>query len=379
MNSTCVNHELLPSLREKIGEADDLLMNDCRILLSRNISGVSKLIRKIQTERDNLIKFIENVGALTIHHLNGSNLHHYKALCGTALHYSNVISVLSPFRRSGDDKSILFVDIVADNGETWVKVVARNARGLHFSFTGESYSKEKNIVHQGIDYAKTVRSNPHHYKIPRIIFEFTGGLTEPIRAKMIKLGITVRGQVLSVESSVSDYDDSNDEDEYNEFKQIVSTLPDSLRLDDTIKNRTMSINLDITALFAFVSNLTNGYANYRFKSPMLNEQAQFERDRPALPFLNSIIEGKRLICCRTAYDAFLHILKTVGGVEERLRAEHFLKKVEIIEDACSSNVSRLQLGAKIKCRSKTIFGTGDECQAITLTANKSFVLSAESQ
>ncbi len=53
------------------------------------------------------------------------------------------------------------------------------------------------------------------------------------------------------------------------------------------------INLDISALFAFVSALTNGGANFRFREPLLDEQASWERANPVLAKLHCLVKGTK--------------------------------------------------------------------------------------
>ncbi len=53
----------------------------------------------------------------------------------------------------------------------------------------------------------------------------------------------------------------------------------------------MPLNLDITAIFAWVSELTNGGSNFKFQEPLLDEQAAWERQRPVLLHLRKITEG----------------------------------------------------------------------------------------
>ena len=52
------------------------------------------------------------------------------------------------------------------------------------------------------------------------------------------------------------------------------------------------VNLDITTLIAFVSNLCHGGSDYVFKEPVLTQQAEWERTSPLLPKLETFIKGK---------------------------------------------------------------------------------------
>jgi len=51
------------------------------------------------------------------------------------------------------------------------------------------------------------------------------------------------------------------------------------------------LNLDITALIAYCSNLTNGHTNVQFRSKILSQQLDFERMRPQKPILEAVFRG----------------------------------------------------------------------------------------
>lgn len=371
------------TLNLKLIESNDLL-SQCDNLISRGISGAEKLKRKILVEQANLKNLQDNILKLKPQHLHGSNLNHFKALLETIEKCHDVLAILVPFKKSDD--SILYVDIVASNGATWTKVVARNAKGLHMSFTGQSTSKEKNIIKQADDYIDAAMFNPHHFKTPKIQFNFTAGLTAPIKRELAKLGIESLGDIIDIENDDEDLsasetssDSESEKSDSFEDQNQANCNATTLQSISTVINEP-SINLDITAFFALISNLTHGHCNYQFeKSLILDEQAAWERKNPVLSGLQKLIEGKKLICCQTAFDSFNEIVKTVGGPEEIKRAKLLLEKITIVEDKITERIGKLHIGGKIKSRSKVIFGSGDYYQALTLTANKSFLAAADIQ
>jgi len=89
--------------------------------------------------------------------------------------------------------------------------------------------------------------------------------------------------------------------------------------------------------------------------------------------------GRELICSETAMQEFKSILNTVGGEEEKERANTFLKRLTVVPDQISERCKLLGPSGNIKKRSLTIFGTGDSVQAVTVTANAGFVRSARTQ
>ena len=52
-----------------------------------------------------------------------------------------------------------------------------------------------------------------------------------------------------------------------------------------------TLNLDVTALIAYISDLTNGGANYTFQEPILSQQAEWERSHPTKPILEELFKG----------------------------------------------------------------------------------------
>lgn len=52
-----------------------------------------------------------------------------------------------------------------------------------------------------------------------------------------------------------------------------------------------TLNLDVTAMMAYVSNMTNGHCNYVFKENVLTQQCQWEAERPVKPILMRLFEG----------------------------------------------------------------------------------------
>jgi len=63
----------------------------------------------------------------------------------------------------------------------------------------------------------------------------------------------------------------------------------------TIKNPSLvsvqKLNLDISALLAYVSNLTNGHTDVIFETPVLAQQLEFEKLHPQKPVLDEIFLG----------------------------------------------------------------------------------------
>lgn len=52
-----------------------------------------------------------------------------------------------------------------------------------------------------------------------------------------------------------------------------------------------TLNLDVTAMMAYVSNMTNGHCNFVFKQEVLTQQSAWEAERPVKPILERLFEG----------------------------------------------------------------------------------------
>ncbi len=139
------------------------------------------------------------------------------------------------------------------------------------------------------------------------------------------------------------------------------------------------VNLDITTLISLVSNVCHGKCHLTFQEAILTEQAMQERESPLLPKLHAFMKGKQLFACQTAVDDFDAILGTVGGPEEKKRAENLLQQITVVPDQPSARSESLMTSAKVKDRARIIFGTGDSIQATTISANIGFVRASGNQ
>jgi hypothetical protein len=152
---------------------------------------------------------------------------------------------------------------------------------------------------------------------------------------------------------------------------------------DTIVSANLSpntgLNLDVTAMLAYISNLTNGHCNALFAEPVLTQQAVWERHAPVKYTLDLLFSGKQLVCCRSAERAFLSIVNTMGGPNEQMRAQQLLKRVHVVEDMTVSAIAILEGRGKVHGNSEAVFGTGETLRLPTVTANINFIRAAAEQ
>lgn len=370
-------HNELCLLEEKINEASELLSRIENQF--KTVGGVSKLCNKVKAE----LRFLNNLknkecGELK-RYLDTSNLLHYKGIVECAEHYQPCAAFCKSFTVPNQKKGLkLEVDLVINDGERWVKVISRNARGLAMEYVANGGSASRSIIEQARCFMTMALNYPHFYKPPEVVFQFLNGVPDLLSERIESCGVIVLGDTVPIGELVILPEDSDSEPGTSDSECEGSYSEDDEILSYEQGNHTL--NLDITAIFALISALTheNG-ANFRFQSSMLNEQAEFERKSPVLPGILRIMEGKKLIMCRTAFNAVNDILRTVAGPEEKTRAELLFKNVEIVEDRLSKRAEALKMSDKINERSKVIFGSGDYYKAVTLTANRHFVNAAAYQ
>ncbi|KAH0547289.1 hypothetical protein KQX54_018422 [Cotesia glomerata] len=264
------------------------------------------------------------------------------------------------------ENSRLEVDIVCDSGSSWVKVIARNPRALTLISQGEGEFGQKSVVDQAQAYLSCAELHPHRYKAPEVVFHFACGIENSLAVRLEELRVVVEGVRIG---NLDPFDAAICKNP----EQINSTL-ESLSQGD-IK----TLNLDVSTLLAYVSNMTNGHANFDYLEPLLSLQAEWERLRPVKPVLDKIFQGKKLIICETAYKNLMDIINIIGGANETARTKELIKRVTIVDDATEGRILDLALGGKIKNRSRIVFATGEMHKSITVSANEGFVRAAKMQ
>ncbi|XP_044150178.1 UPF0415 protein C7orf25 homolog isoform X1 [Bufo gargarizans] len=360
------------------------------------VEGGAKLCSKLRAE----LKFLQKVEAGKVaikeSHLKSTNLTHLQAIIESAESLEDVVSVLHVFSYNDQfgEKQTLVVDVVANGGHTWIKAIGRKAEALHNIWIGRGQYGDKSVIEQAEDYLQASRQQPVQFSSPHIIFAFYNSVSKPMAEKLKEMGISVRGDIVAVNSSVgitqeendlscseSDMEEDDDDSELLHVDEvdrenIVASVAFPREIKVEVCNR---VNLDITTLITYVSALSHGGCHFIFKEKVLTEQAAQERQEKVLPLLDSFMEGKELFACECAVRDFQSILETLGGAHERERAAALIQRINVVPDQPSERALKLCSSSKINSRSVSIFGTGDSLRAITMTANSGFVRAANNQ
>ncbi|XP_063778550.1 UPF0415 protein C7orf25 homolog isoform X2 [Pseudophryne corroboree] len=393
--NNAANMSVQTMLCDRIVIAKELIKRAEALSKSRvgGVEGGAKLCSKLRAELKFLLKVEAGKVAIKESHLRSTNLTHLQAIIESAESLEEVVSVLHVFSYNDqfDEKQTLVVDVVANGGHTWVKAIGRKAEALHNIWLGRGQYGDKSIIEQAEDYIQASLQQPVQYSSPHIIFAFYNSVSSPMAEKLKDMGISVRGDIVAVNSSEEtvqeDNDPSGSESDDNDDlellhvgkvdrENIVASVAFPREIKVEVCNR---VNLDITTLITYVSALSHGGCHLIFKEKVLTEQAAQERQEKVLPLLNFFMEGKELFACECAVRDFQSILETLGGPQERERAAALIKRITVVPDQPSERALKLAVSSKINSRSISIFGTGDSLRAITMTANSGFVRAANNQ
>jgi len=362
------------------------------------VKGITKLEKRIQREVSFLKQFELKSGQsstkiLKEEHVKCSNLYNLEAIVETLEESDDIVSVLQTFSfksqsaentfNSTKSKRKLCVDIVCENGSAWCKVIARSPKALNLNATGGQQYGKKSILKNIDDLVHCSYQNTYNYCPPKVKVVFHNGVSLNVAQATEKRGAIVIGSIVHID--VSDESSDNESDSTDDYGSNDLSLD---RSHDDIPNPSFNeskgddttLNLDISAMMAYISAVTNGHSNYKFKEHILTEQARQERKSSVKDQLESAFLGKKLVSCETAISDFMTIVNTVGGETEKMRAKDLVEnKLTIVPDALSEEVANLKLSDQIKDRSKIIFGTGDHMKILTVTSNKGFIRAAQSQ
>ncbi|CBN56983.1 MULTISPECIES: DUF1308 domain-containing protein [Kamptonema] len=106
------------------------------------------------------------------------------------------------------------------------------------------------------------------------------------------------------------------------------------------------LNLDTSTGIAFISEGSPIYAQLRL-----------------------YVQGQQMLMAQTAFDEFINIVQSRGGILEQGRASRFLQRVTVIPDNPSPRALNLQVTRSLGANDIIIFGTGDRLGITTMTAD----------
>lgn len=281
--------------------------------------------------------------------LQCTNLNFFSHLVNSLYNYEN-ITIISTTKRHNNSEQTVKVDFIANGSLTWVKIIARNSDSIKDCVLGRGEYGSKDILEVAEEFIDVASSHLNFFKSPIVVFDFLNQIDSKLEEALEERGIVIG----------------------RKFKESNK--------DFSIQDHVLTekLNLDITTMLAYISELSNGGINTKFNERLLNEQLENEKISPILPFLEKIFEGKELICCETALNSFEEIISLLAGPKEKSRAEDLKKKMTILPDIENpQDIINIELSSQIKERSRKIFAFGIYHKAITITSNAGFGRSAK--
>ncbi|KAJ9293391.1 hypothetical protein DTO271G3_7887 [Paecilomyces variotii] len=254
-----------------------------------------------------------------------------------------------------DKKKSVFVDIVAGEGEEWVKVSTISESRLLFEMAKKGWEMDEDededtdggnrtilrnygsdqeedsddeieLIKLAADLTKAARSVRINYRHPRtrvVIPKIVEGRIpeiDKIFGQMRQYGTTVEcGTSLPLDLMNDGLDSDRDPETVTPEQLPLGTL-----LPNPFKRFTKTLNVDCTLLLAFVSDLSH----FREIPPSpgyhraILRQIEMEKEQPLVPTeLWPAVDGHDLICTKEAAKRMREIVDTIGTDAEKRRTE----------------------------------------------------------
>eukprot|EP01062_Namystynia_karyoxenos_P030870 TRINITY_DN2296_c0_g1_i1.p1 TRINITY_DN2296_c0_g1~~TRINITY_DN2296_c0_g1_i1.p1 ORF type:complete len:1690 (+),score=442.83 TRINITY_DN2296_c0_g1_i1:110-5071(+) len=321
----------------------------------RRIDGLQRLIRKLETERVFLEAMLSGGQEPTVARVRSSNLPTFEGIAQVLAAEEGIVAVGRSYSTQPVGGVAVEVDVVAARGRRWVKVRGIDPTNAAMVADGTARWGGRPCSALAKDMTAAAAAHPLAWgDIPECIIAFVCPVPQDILASVEREG--AQAVLLS-----------------------RAGIAPQLRAAPADPAETAPVMLDVTALCALCSDLTNGGA-VRFPGhSVLDAQALDEQQTAAGPALRRWLEGRDLIVCERVRTDFEAILATVGGDGERVRWRQLRERVTFVPDTPSPRVAALAKSRKVKERQCVVFGTADALRAVTVTANDKFVTAAAEQ
>lgn len=122
-----------------------------------------------------------------------------------------------------------------------------------------------------------------------MIFVFTNGIEEKLADVLKNVGVVVKGQLLLNDTSPVDVPSESKKCDESPVSELSTKCTSDI----------CKVNLDVSAMLAYVSSVTNGSCDkYEFSVPVLSQQAKWECLRPQKPILDDFFKGLNSVFCQ---------------------------------------------------------------------------------
>ncbi|KAF2357427.1 Protein of unknown function DUF1308 [Trinorchestia longiramus] len=183
--------------------------------LPGHILGVQALTHRIQTERNVLIKGFTRPRWLKLEHILSSNLHHLGAVVQLADALSDKVDAVLKKYRDNSSNVPVFVDVVANGGLLWMKVVCRCPNTLQLAHCTGGRAGERAPLHQVKALLSLASQHPILYSTPKVAVIFCKGVSKTVFEALRREGIIVCTPFILPDSALpaSIYLPEDDDDE----------------------------------------------------------------------------------------------------------------------------------------------------------------------
>ena len=289
----------------------------------------------------------EQRAATHSHALRSSNLSFYEAVWSVAKQCKAVTAFSKKcYMKGSKDRIGVLVDVIACDGQEWIKVSTISAKRLLFQIAKEGWAvyadaldseSDAEVLSTGsrassddhnvglVKLAKGMRriaqSTRVHYQHPRVHFilpNLTEGQVDEIDSVIASLrdtGVTVRCGHEWTRHSPEDHNSNVHKRE--SFDLVLPSVRPCL---------TETLNIDCTVLLALMSDISHVLKDHLPTAPThhsaITKQIEFEVVSPLLPNeIYPVIQGRRLVCTRLAAQRVREIVETMGTETELMRAD----------------------------------------------------------
>ncbi|KAJ3374782.1 hypothetical protein GGF31_006680 [Allomyces arbusculus] len=340
----------------------------------RPIEGLHSLDRTIRAELRFLESLLRNPDRIRESHVTATNVLQLEVVVQTLVAEPAPVAVMKtfvyydpcPICAEGDvctcapearreREHSVKVDLVADHGAKWLKLRARNERGVEYEFLDDPHyvsesddsdsdsndgnsdlesefaelaSASRSIRDHFAHYARAAAAHPVHYTPPRVVIRFCHLETPDPRvvALLESAGLQVEGAAAHA--------------------TVPHPVPAPLPPLQPV------LNLDGSTLIALTSDLAH---THTMTSRTASSQAAFaaqldaEQATPLLaPLVAVLARADRLVVTQVALDHFRDVAAVVAGPTERLRVQFLFPS--LLPDAAHADPSAVAAAAGILAR-----------------------------
>eukprot|EP01083_Nonionella_stella_P021475 59530_1 len=383
----------------------------------RKVMNYDKFQRMIQKELRKLQEIDDEnkiYSSTSIFHLSAIwnycidlGLNNVKSLC-KKMKYHDVLK---------DKECMVVVDVVCKKpGIHWIKIKNKNPYSIQAQMV--KTESRHNIFNTADNYINAAKANRIKFKIPKIEFVFTKGITSDIHYLLTNKGIKCIGNVIkdnilwveddedteTAETTNNDDQKTNDNEEDDEVDEsgvnlgpktmmtMITALANKEILDElwqVVENYVMqrednpdsykSTIYQQALNFTYNANVSHKIFSDKSTQMLSNMVGNYyeELQFPAVPIIMQYIGTKQLYCCQSAWRSVSRLVGMGAGPNEFARYKQLEAQIKVIPDQLSERALTLKGKKGMTAVNLAVFGTGDSLRMLTVAGVPTFVRKAK--